>query len=494
MLELTGSDRELFRKVERIVGGNPFSEVRSELDRSITGLGGRSTRDALVRASMAVVAGRMDALNRGRPLRYQEYGGEDGYLLQTAVLYHVFHRYIGKIDELIVAQEAAGEGVCRVAYADELLSELVSFGVPSRDALRFLAIFFQLRRAYYYIDRGLKGRSDCMKQLRCELWQNVFTENVRIYDRFLWGRMEDFSTLLLGETGTGKGTAAAAIGRSGFIPYDTTRGCFKEGFPRAFVSLNLSQFPEGLIESELFGHRKGAFTGAVDQHQGVLALCSPHGAVFLDEIGDVSVPVQIKLLQVLQERTFSPVGSHEEKRFAGRVIAATNRSLEALREQGAFREDFYYRLSSDRIVMPPLRRRFREDRRELDDLVGHILKRLGGEAGTELAEMTCERLRESVAPTYAWPGNVRELEQAVRSVLLRGRYEPARGARVEAAAPEQGFLSAVAAGSLDARELVETYCAHLYAQLGSYGAVARQTGLDWRTVKKHVHAPQARGG
>src|SRR5206468_6388704 len=131
------------------------------------------------------------------------------------------------------------------------------------------------------------------------------------------------------ETGTGKGTCASSIGRSGFIPFDERRGCFVESFTHGFTALNLSQFPETLIESELFGHRKGAFTGAVEAHEGVLARCSPYGAIFLDEIGDVSVPVQIKLLQVVQERIFCPVGRHEPIRFRGRVIAATNKSLDS---------------------------------------------------------------------------------------------------------------------------------------------------------------------
>src|SRR5207342_3171077 len=175
------------------------------------------------------------------------------------------------------------------------------------------------------IVHGLIGQSPCLKELCRHLWNNIFTHDIRWYDRYLWNRMEDFSTLLLGETGTGKGAAANAIGRSAYIPFDSRRGAFAESFAVGFIGVNLSQFSQTLIESQLFGHRKGAFTGAVEAHEGVFAQCSPHGAIFLDEIGDVSVPVQIKLLQVLQERSFCPVGSHETLRFRGRVIAATNR-------------------------------------------------------------------------------------------------------------------------------------------------------------------------
>ena len=248
-----------------------------------------------------------------------------------------------------------------VPFSRDLLSLLQRRGLAEEEALRVFAIFFQIRRAHHFIVEGLIGDSACMREFRRRLWDNVFTHDIRHYERCLWSRMEDFSTLLLGETGTGKGTAAAAIGRSGFIPFDPKKQCFAESFTRSFVSINLSQFPETLIESELFGHRKGAFTGAVEAHEGIFARCSPHGAIFLDEIGEVSAPVQIKLLRVLQDRVFSPVGSHEQVRFRGRVIAATNKPLDALRGPGGFRDDFYYRLCSDTITVPPLRQRLRED-------------------------------------------------------------------------------------------------------------------------------------
>src|SRR5262249_13598430 len=150
--------------------------------------------------------------------------------------------------------------------------------------------------------------------------------------------------------------------------------------------INLSQYPEALLESELFGHRKGAFTGAVESHEGLFARCSPHGAIFLDEIGEVPATVQIKLLQVLQERVFSPVGSHEKHRFRGRVVAASTRAIHDLRQRGAFRDDFFYRLCSDIITVPPLRQRLEEDPGELEELLKHTLSRMTGEESPPLVE------------------------------------------------------------------------------------------------------------
>ncbi|TFH50035.1 MAG: sigma-54-dependent Fis family transcriptional regulator, partial [Lysobacterales bacterium] len=316
------------------------------------------------------------------------------------------------------------------------------------------------------------------------LWNNVFTSDVRIYERHLWNRMEDFSTLMLGETGTGKTSAAAAIGRSGLIPYDEKRGCFAASFTSTFVAANLSQYPESIIESELFGHRKGAFTGAIDHHQGLFERLSNYGALFLDEIGEVSVPIQIKLLAVLQERRYSPVGSHEQLRFDGRVIAATNRSMTELRESRDFRDDFLYRLCSDVIEVPPLRRRLQEHPAELEQLVSLLVTRATGSEAPELSDRVVRSLRATLPDDYPWPGNVRELEQAVRRVLLNGRYE---GVALTGGHDDEEQLAAdLQAGSLTATELLSRYCRTLYARLGSYEQVARHIELDRRTVKKYI--------
>jgi transcriptional regulator with GAF, ATPase, and Fis domain len=250
------------------------------------------------------------------------------------------------------------------------------------------------------------------------------------------------------------------------------------------VAANLSQYPESIIESELFGHRKGAFTGAIDHHQGLFERLSNYGALFLDEIGEVSVPIQIKLLTVIQERRFSPVGSHEQLRFDGRVIAATNRSMAQLRESSAFRDDFLYRLCSDVIEVPPLRRRLQEHPPELETLVALLITRTTGSDAPGLTDMVVSSLRDTLADDYPWPGNVRELEQAVRRILLNGRYE---GVIAAGADDEDELLAAsLRDGSVTATELLSRYCRALYARWGSYEQVARHIELDRRTVKKYI--------
>jgi DNA-binding NtrC family response regulator len=481
--KLTSKQRDFLRTVRRAAFANPFSEERTELDLTIAN--GRAISDPgdLLSAATSSVNAFLADLNGSSTPSINAFSGEDQALVRYAVLFSLFHRYAGSFDELIARQTNIREGSCPVPFAREALSAMHERGMSADDALRYFALFYQLRRGYHFIRHSLVGRCPAMRRLRMVLWNNVFTHDARLYVESLWNRMEDFATLILGETGTGKGAAAAAIGRSGFIPFSPKQGCFSESFMSSFVELNLSQFPESLIESELFGHRKGAFTGAIEAHPGAFSLCSPHGSVFLDEIGDVSIPVQIKLLRVIQERTFSAVGSHDRQRFHGRVIAATNRPLDALRKSGSFRDDFYYRLCSDVIVVPPLRQRIQEDSRELDDLVQVVTARITGEPDSAFTGHILDALRESVGKNYAWPGNVRELEQSVRRVLLCGHYERQSSA-------SETLLDRLHSGldtaAYDAQSLVMDYCKHLYAMHGTYEAVARITSLDRRTVKKYV--------
>jgi transcriptional regulator with PAS, ATPase and Fis domain len=294
--------------------------------------------------------------------------------------------------------------------------------------------------------------------------------------------MEDFSTLLEGPTGSGKGAAAAAIGRSGYILFDPVKKQFHANFMKSFLPVNLSQFAEGLLESELFGHTKGAFTGAVAAHDGVMGRCSPYGSIFLDEIGEISEPAQVKLLKVLEERTFCAVGSHEVKRFYGRVIAATNQPIEQLRRAGTFRDDFYYRLCSDCIPVPGLAQRVQENPSELEELVEHLMRQITGRSDSHMCGRVLEVIDKRLGRDYPWPGNVRELAQCIRRVMLKHDYEGQRTAQDI----NDPLLTGMQEGTLSAEEVLNAYCRKIYQRVGTYEETARITGLDRRTVKKRV--------
>src|SRR6185503_11169868 len=208
------------------------------------------------------------------------------------------------------------------------------------------------------------------------------------------------TVLVRGESGTGKELIARAI------HFNSPRAT------EPFVAVNCAALPATLLESELFGHTRGAFTGAVGSRRGRFALAG-RGTIFLDEIGDTSVEFQSKLLRVLQEQEFFPVGAERAERTNSRVVAATHHQLESLVASGRFRQDLYYRLRVVEITLPPLRER----RDDLDQLADHLVGRLALAAGVPapvLSEGARDRLRR-----HTWPGNVRELENALsRAVVL----------------------------------------------------------------------------
>jgi sigma-54 specific flagellar transcriptional regulator A len=206
------------------------------------------------------------------------------------------------------------------------------------------------------------------------------------------------NVLLLGESGTGKEVVARAIHESG-----PRRG-------RPFVAINCGAIPAELLESELFGHEKGAFTGAIAARRGRFEVAEG-GTLFLDEIGDMSFPMQVKLLRVLQERVFERVGGQTPMRCNVRVIAATHRDLEGAIERGAFRQDLFYRLNVFPIEMPPLRERIEDLPALIEELVAH--NEMEGRGRIRLAD---EALRALAC--YRFPGNVRELGNLIERLSI----------------------------------------------------------------------------
>ena len=484
MKSLSSEQNHFFTLISRIAFANPFSRDREKVDCELlqTRPGILDINERLA-AIQTLLSWNLQQLQRHRAFDIRDYQGQEQEILRFSWLFFVFHDVQEAFEAHIAEQQKAGDTVIELGFAERLLSLFDQAGFNLEETARFIALFYQLHRGFHFIDQSVSGESPVVIELRMRLWNNIFTFNPEWYLDHLYGKLEDFSTLLLGETGTGKSLVAKAIGCSGLIPFDTKKRCFAESFTGSFQSINLSQYPASLLESELFGHKKGAFTGAIESHQGLFARCSRHGAVFIDEIGDIDIPTQVKLLNVIQDRIFSPVGSHDRHRFEGRVISATNRDIQQLREKGSFRDDLYYRLCSDVITLPSLRQRLQENPAELHSLIAKLLTRVIRDPDTKLVDRIEKRIRKTVPDNYPWPGNVRELEQCIRRICLAGSYIPETPV-----VPDQnsGILDRMIAGELSSQDLLREYCRLLYQQHNSYEAVARIVQLDRRTVKKHI--------
>ena len=338
------------------------------------------------------------------------------------------------------------------------------------------AILFQTRRAFLQVFDRLIGGSPAAARLRADVWQSIFTHDRDRHARHMFGRLRDIATLVTGESGTGKEIVAAAIARAQYRPFDERSRSFSPAGP--FAPLNLSALPATLIESELFGHKRGSFTGASTDRRGWLEQAGPFGCVFLDEVGETEPAVQVKLLRVLQERTFTRVGETRERRFEGKVIAATNRDLPAEMAAGRFRADLYYRLSGDLIRTPPLREQLAGDAGELLRLLTFAARRVvGPDAAADVASEAAECVERDLGPSYGWPGNFRELEQCVRNVVVRRCYTPPR------ANASDGLADHLDAAKLSADDLLDLYSRRAVEVHGSYSAAARHIGLDRRTIK-----------
>jgi DNA-binding NtrC family response regulator len=305
--------------------------------------------------------------------------------------------------------------------------------------------------------------------------------------------MPTMSTLITGASGTGKEVVARAIGHSGYIPFNAKNKRFTMEPEEQFRALNLSAMPLNLIESELFGHSKGAFTGATTNKKGWLESCPKGGTLFIDEIGELDESLQIKLLRVLQTRQFQKVGETQSRHFEGRFIAATNRNLSLAMSQGDFRTDFYYRLCSDRIETPSLTHILKEDPEEISHLLQQLCLRLLPHGGAEeLIHEAMSVIKTDLPKTYPWPGNFRELEQCVNQVLIRGQYTPeAFHHSIEQHPQPDDWLRKVREGQLNLEALLSHYCQHVYNACGSYEEAARQLNVDRRTIKRYVVLPKA---
>jgi len=292
-----------------------------------------------------------------------------------------------------------------------------------------------LRRAFYLVELE-RERQALQQRLSGESFEGMLGTCSKIQDMFAVIRKvsgTDAPVLITGESGTGKELVARAVHRLSI----------RQSKP--FIAINCSAIPENLLESELFGHEKGAFTGAHVQRKGRFEMAEG-GTLFLDEIGELPLLLQVKLLRFLQDRVVERVGGREQIDVDARVIAATNRDLKEAMKEGTFREDLYFRLGVILIALPPLRER----EGDIILLAKAFLDRFIAESGRKIGGFSSQALL--AIQQYEWPGNVRELENRVKRAVIMAEGRNITPADLEMATPKEQFEGM---RLKDARELLE---------------------------------------
>jgi DNA-binding NtrC family response regulator len=508
----------LFSLAAKAAARNPFSEERDSLDHAIIGRPiGSLSRGAVLQAlvvtlsnAFAAIVDKGTTLSPGTPAPQRH-----------AFLFFLFHQSLADIDSVLLMEKDSEVSTRRATLQraktpQALYERLRLHGSPPAEAAHFVSTFFQMRKAFLNIESFLPGKGSSMRVLREGVWNALFTARLDLLETKLSSRLRDFPILMLGETGTGKSSAARALGESHYVPFSPELGAFRTPHFDAFVPVNINALTESLFEAELFGYRKGAFTGAVESHEGLLSRLGPHSSLFLDEIGDLPERLQVKLLEVLQERRFRQLGSTEAKTFEGRILAATHRNPATLLSTGKMREDFFYRICALKLEFPSLRIRLEEDPDAMRMLVSQTLRRtLGDEVDPSLAEEVVANIEKECPRNYAWPGNVRELEQVVRRWLLtrtvgtafESEHAPALGPLLSTPIQMLGskipsksssehaphhdfsaFVQAACAAGMPLKALSAAVARKYLEQEGTLEKAARKAGIDWRTLKRLVES------
>jgi len=363
------------------------------------------------------------------------------------------------VDRIFSDEESLNEDVRLFSVIASMISQAVKLrqqAQEEREKLLEENIRLQEELKHRYHPANIIGNSNKMQE---------------VYDLIRQVAGSDTTVLLRGESGTGKELVAHAI------HYTSPRS------HKPFIKVNCAALPETIIESELFGHEKGAFTGALYERKGRFELAHG-GTLFLDEIGDLSATTQIRLLRVLQEREFERVGAVETIKTDVRIIAATNRNLEKLMAQGTFREDLYYRLNVFPMHIPPLRER----KTDILLLADHFVEKYSEASGKNIRRISTPAIDMLMA--YHWPGNVRELENCIERAVVMSNDDVIHGHHLPPTLQTAEASGTTLSGTLDeALESVERemLIEALKSSRGNMAKAARLIGITERRMGLRVH-------
>ncbi len=516
MVFLNRAERREATAFSRIGYSNPFLPERLELERQVLGdrflsgaavihlpsnLQGQTVfkNFSLLLEHSRILADKM----RPRVMAGKCQSDDDQHLYRETVIFHLYAKHFSIHEVPLVGRASDRPNTIGKSWSQfqrdyDWYLKLPELALPTYfNAAHCFSVFFQIDRAFGHIFEFIIGSSMPIANLRAAIWESIFTHDMSRYVRGVHQSMGDITTLIVGKSGTGKELVARAIGMSRYRAFNPVTRNFDDAELEPFYAVNLSALSAALIESELFGHCKGSFSGAVGDRIGWLEACGQNGTVFLDEIGELDLSIQVKLLRVLQTRTFSRVGETKTRYFLGKFVTATNRDLTTEIGRGKFREDLYYRLCADIVRTPTLQEQLKdrpEDLLELTRFIARgILIELPEEADS-LASEVVKWVEQHLGNSYDWTGNIRELEQCVRNVLIRKSYTPncrvpavdLNGVPDRPALGVEAFLRSLLDGEMTLDEVSQLYVTMVYAQLGQYDLAGKKLGVDWRTVKDKV--------
>jgi len=491
----TPDERALCEAIGRINYTNPFAPERLTLEKTILQHNYEESGDVwnlhstLHAAKSRRNIGHLNTIATQKILELQQRiataktGIDEAELLifENSSIYYMFEKYRERqLEELLNGVKSTVYPEFEAEFNHLNLSRTHRYQAPHT-----FAVFAQITRAFNHIFDFIIGSTPAAGKLRADIWQSIFSYDIYRYNRVLYKCMQNITTLITGESGSGKELVAQAIANARYIPFNAAVRSFAKDYRSCFHPIHLAAMPGTLIESELFGHRKGAFTGALDNRIGHFEQCQSCDSVFLDEIGEIGEDIQVKLLRILQSRKFRRIGESESRDFQGKVIAATNRDLPQAIADGKFRNDLYYRLCADQIITPPLRQLLNGSPVELTNFVRVLACRLLDNEEAEIfTPQAVKWITANLTMQYPWPGNVRELEQCVRNLLIRGHYSPCMLSGHATTANE--LAGQIRRGELNANSLLQAYTRQIFQQCGSYTATAERLKLDRRTVKRYL--------
>ena len=489
----TSIERNFASIVADIAFGNPFLPRRVELEREALGdqfdprtqpFWSWSLDDERDRPNVVALTQRIFDLTpkvRNELMQGATHATKDLELYADLVWYVLYYEHFAERNQNPVSPSDEARAWEQFLVSFKHWTESTGCKIPNcQHPEHVYACLHQVNRAFFNIFHCVLGHSWPICKLRARIWESIFTHDMRRSRNTLYRSMNEVTTLITGPTGTGKELVARAVGLSQYIPFDPKKKQFQEIESDRFFPLNLSAFSPTLIESELFGHAKGSFTGATSNRIGWLQTAGRYGTVFLDEIGELELSIQVKLLRVLQERQFQGLGENKTRQFEGKFIAATNRNLAAEIEEGNFREDFYYRLCSDVIETPSLCKQLKDRPSDFEFLVDFLCRRLAPGDHDGLRDSVVDWHENINRKQHDWPGNIRELEQCVRNIMIHNSYTPAAQTYEKS---QQTLAKSIQEATLSADDLLAQYCLIAYEKHGTYEKAAKALGLDRRTVR-----------